>query len=61
MDEKITVRFPNEGDYDISKNIIQKWDIEIQTTIGNTHFCIANGGYFSIEDDEYQKLMNNDN
>jgi hypothetical protein len=56
MNEKIRVRFPNEGDYDISKNIISKWDIEIKKTIGDTHFCVANGGYFSIENEEYEKI-----
>lgn len=54
---KITITFPNEGEYEISQNIIKNWDIEITDTIGKTLFCKANGGVFSIDIDEYNKFV----
>ena len=58
MDEKIIITFPNEGESEISRSIIENWDIEITNTIGNTIFFSVGGNVFSIEVDEYNKLKN---
>ena len=55
--KKTTIMFPNEGEYDISTDIIKGWVIEECKTIGDTNFCKADGSYFSIPTSEYNKIF----
>ena len=58
MDEKITIMFPNEGEYDIPLNMLIEWKIESCETIGDTNFCkTTTNGYFSIPKVDYDKVF----
>jgi len=58
MDEQVTIMLPNEGEYNMSVDIVKKWKIESHETIGDTTFCKTIGGsHFSIPLIEYNKIF----
>lgn len=61
MNEKIRIGIPNQGDIDISFEVIKEWDLEPVKTIGDTMFCKHDGTYFSILVEDYNKLIDNGN
>jgi len=57
MDEKITVTFPNEGEYEIDKSIIKKWNVTAISTAGDTVFCDNEGSAFSMKINDYNRIF----
>jgi len=57
MDGKITIMFPNEGEYDIKVSIISKWKIKELDVLGDTVFCEQGGSTFSMKIDDYNRIF----
>ena len=58
MNERVTIMFPNEGEYDLCVDLVKKWKIISCETIGDTNFCkTVNGSLFSIPLIEYNKIF----
>jgi len=57
MDEKITIMFPNEGEYDIDVSIIEKWEVNAVDVLADTVFCVHNGGVFSMKINDYNRIF----
>ena len=58
MDGTTTIIFPNEGEYNISTEILSKWIIDDITVIGNTVFCtLDDNRVFSMELSDYVKIF----
>ena len=58
MKEQITVCFPNEGAYTLSREVVAQWEIESVKTIGDTNFCkTKDDSHFSISVEDYNSIF----
>lgn len=52
---KVTTKNLNE--FDIVESVVEKWDIKVTNTIGDTIFCEFEGEAFSMKLEDYNRIF----